>query len=143
MGDVVDKTGSDPTLHPLLRRWDQKAQPDEPLGKDNAVAIPLSGDPWLALEDGVEVQFTSAGSPTYQTGDYWLIPARVATGDVIWPTETVKDAQNGATTNPVAMPPNGITHHYAPLATATLTGKAAPKINTTCRRPFSTLTATT
>jgi hypothetical protein len=142
-GDVTDKTGSDPTLHPLLRRWDQKNQADEPLGADNAVAIALSGDPWLTLEDGVEVQFVSGGSPTYRTGDYWLIPARVTTGDVIWPTETVTDAHNIATTNPVAMPPDGITHHYAPLAVASLDGKAAPAIKPLCRRSFKPLTATT
>jgi len=43
----------------------------------------------------------------YKTGDYWLIPARVATGDVEWP---------GAASTPVSLPPHGIEHHYAPLA---------------------------
>jgi hypothetical protein len=62
------------------------------------------------------VLFDGPPGPTYMTGDYWLIPARVATGNVIWPTETVTDAQNKTVTNPVAKPPDGIDHHYAPLA---------------------------
>jgi hypothetical protein len=33
---------------------------------------------WLDLEDGVQIQFSDGGE--YLTGDYWLIPARVATG---------------------------------------------------------------
>jgi hypothetical protein len=43
----------------------------------------------------------------YRTGDYWLIPARTATGDVEWP---------GDVGDPEAQPPHGIDQHYAPLA---------------------------
>jgi hypothetical protein len=143
-GGVTDGTGSDPTLHPLLRRWDQKAQPDEPLGSDNAIAIPGQGlspspPPWLSLEDGVEVQFITSGDPIYRTGDYWLIPARVATGDVIWPTESVTDAQNVTTTNPIAMPPEGVWHHYAPLAVVTIDGQGRPEVVNRCRPTFGVL----
>jgi len=52
---------------PRLRRWD---------GVDDAETI------WTLLEDGIEVQFEAG---TYLPGDYWLIPARSATGDVDWP----------------------------------------------------------
>jgi hypothetical protein len=142
-GGITDSTGSDPALHPLLRRWDQKAQPDEPLGSDNAITIPSQGTPWLSLEDGIEVQFTTSGNPFYRTGDYWLIPARVATGDVIWPTESVTDAQNVTTTNPIAMPPDGVPHHYAPLVVVTVDGKTSPQVVGQCRRIFSVMTATT
>jgi hypothetical protein len=38
---------------------------------------------WLPLERGVEIQFQPGG--LYRTGDHWLIPARVVTGDSIWP----------------------------------------------------------
>ena len=86
------------TNHPLLRRW------DSPQGLDN-VDVPKLTDGWLALEDGVEIQFDPKGA--YRTGDYWLIPARVATGDVEWP---------GLIDNPAALPPHGIQHYYAPLA---------------------------
>jgi LysM repeat protein len=43
----------------------------------------------------------------YRPGDYWLIPARTATGDVEWPGEVGQ---------PEARSPHGIEHHYAPLA---------------------------
>ncbi|HWQ69279.1 MAG TPA: DUF6519 domain-containing protein [Patescibacteria group bacterium] len=89
--------------HPLLRRWDQKSD-----------AIPVhEGDreqSWIDLEDGVQIQFLAppAGQTVeYRVGDYWLIPARVATGDVEWP---------GPMDNPTALPPHGVAHYYAPLA---------------------------
>ena len=70
-------------------------------------------DAWLALEDGIQIQFQPGGA--YRTGDYWLIPARTETGDVQWPRDG-----NG----PVARPPDGIEHHYAPLAVAPSGGAA-------------------
>jgi hypothetical protein len=120
-GAVPGTFNSAPTMHPLLRRWDQQAgdpsQGGVLLAADNAVPIPAIGtQTWIDLEDGVQVLFDGPPGPTYMTGDYWLIPARVATGNVIWPTETVTDAQNKTVTNPVAKPPDGIDHHYAPLA---------------------------
>lgn len=63
---------------------------------------------WFTLENGVQIQFQpSATAHQYRTGDYWLIPARVATGDVEWP---------GDVGMPESLPPHGIEHHYAPLA---------------------------
>ena len=118
--------GRDPAKHPLLRRWDQ-VQGDEQeggvtLGSDNAaLVVEGSGeDNWLDLEDGVQIQFQMADQSlpaTYRTGDYWLVPARVATGDVEWPKELTTDSTGKVTQMPVALPPEGITHHYAPLAT--------------------------
>jgi hypothetical protein len=113
-GGAADSTiGGDPSKHPLLRRWDQQAgNPDQDglqLGADNAALI-VEGS-WLALEDGVEIQFqpVPAGQTIeYRTGDYWLIPARTATGNVEWPAGEAK-------------PPDGVTHHYAPLAFVVLT----------------------
>ena len=91
---------ADDRRHPLLRRWDggdAKRVSEEP-GK------------WAPLENGVEVQFRpqSPITPRYRPGDYWLIPARVALGDVIWPQD--------ASGQPRALPPRGITRHFAPLA---------------------------
>ncbi len=91
--------------HPLLRRWDQKG--DGLIGGAVSLTEGSEDSGWLALEDGVQIQFQS-GSPTqYRTGDYWLIPARAATGDVEWP---------GGSANPEASRPHGVEHHYAPLA---------------------------
>lgn len=99
-------------LHAQLRRWDH-------IG-DNSLdgAKEVVAKEWIELEDGVVVQFENNG--TYRTGDYWLIPARVSTGDVEWP---VKRDKNGKTLrdqdgNPIpeSFPPHGPAHYYAPLA---------------------------
>lgn len=108
---------SDPSLlkHPKVRRWDQSCEQKAPGAGPAKVARPDKGallieeGQWLTLEDGVQVYFEKSMSSDhqYRTGDYWLIPARTATGDVEWP---------GPAGNPDALPPHGIEHHYAPLA---------------------------
>lgn len=119
--------GSDPAKHPLLRRWDHKqgdpAVGGLTLGSDNAALIPPGGpnpDSWLDLEDGVQVQFSDPNTTIYRPGDYWLIPARVATGDVEWPSETYSIGSGRSASDQVALPPMGIVHHYAPLAVVTI-----------------------
>ncbi|MCK4787918.1 MAG: hypothetical protein KAV87_29465, partial [Desulfobacteraceae bacterium] len=100
---VYDETS---TKHPLLRRWDQKATSKVELTKEGIIAIK---DDWLDLEDGIQICFkVSDVKVHYRRGDYWLIPARTATGDVEWP----KDADN----QPLFCQPHGIDHYYAPLA---------------------------
>lgn len=97
--------------HPHLRRWDQRAgeqatggleinDDEKNINRDNAAFIKAD---WLDLEDGIQV-FFEAGR-TYVAGDYWLIPARTATGDIEWPSG-----------EKVLLPPQGVKHHYAPLA---------------------------
>jgi len=58
----------------------------------------------MELEDGIEVQFEEG---PYRTGDYWLIPARTAIRDIMWP-------QGGD--GPKAPAPEGIKDHFCPLA---------------------------
>ena len=134
-GTPSSNTGKTPSKHPLLRRWDQQFG-DPPEGGllksdvDNAVLLTeATGDNFMDLENGVQIQFVTAppGEPPakYRTGDYWFIPARVATGDVEWPTEAVTDAQGNTVQSPVAQPPDGITHHYAPLADISVDGTGA------------------
>jgi len=105
--------------HPFLRRWDHKAGNREEKGltlnKDYNAAEVIEGDEnrgWLKLEDGIEIQFQKSvdkDHPTiYRTGDYWLIPARTATGDIEWASD--------ASGKSLPQPPRGIKHHYAPLA---------------------------
>ncbi len=95
----VGATGTNPALHPLLRRW------------DGAVAdVTESDSVWLDLEAGVQIQFpgvTGTEPAQYRAGDYWLIPARTVLGDVLWPQDD---------TGPQALSPAGIIYHYAPLA---------------------------
>ncbi|KRE82959.1 hypothetical protein ASG75_15590 [Rhodanobacter sp. Soil772] len=85
----------DPHRHPLLRRWDQR----EAVNAQGVLAV-AEGAP-IALEDGIQISFEPGG--LYATGDYWLIPARVAgNGQLDWPSA-------GAT--PAALPPRGLHHH--------------------------------
>jgi len=100
-----------PTATTIVRRWDQREVGDVTL---QGGAIPIEEGVWFDLEDGIRVQFqpSAAGDQAiYRTGDYWLIPARTATGDVEWPRDDKQD--------PKPLPPHGVEHHYAPLATIT------------------------
>ncbi|MBD2773364.1 DUF6519 domain-containing protein [Iningainema tapete] len=107
---------SDFPRNPKVRRWDYQGKKDTtqktaellPLSDDNALSIVEGeGDQrWLTLENGIQIQFQPGA--TYRTGDYWLIPARTATGDILW-----KQNLHG---EPAALSPHGIEYHYAPLA---------------------------
>lgn len=109
-------------LNPKIRRWDS----------DEAVTVEIGpGEGYLALEDGVEVRFEAG---YYNTGDYWLIPARTTTREVDWPRD--------AADRPLARPPAGIAHHLAPLALVQVAG-GEPKKVVDCRTLFPPLTAIT
>ncbi len=134
---AADATGSRPELHPILRRWDHGAS-DVALADDGAVIVQqatLDDDLWIDLEDGVSVQFPAptpgAAAADYRAGDYWLVPARTATADVIWPSETV----DGQLT---ALPrlPDGVIHYLAPLAVASLAADGSWTLDSDCRRRF-------
>jgi hypothetical protein len=90
------------TSFPRVRRWDAKA------GFNEGGTIITEGKDF-PLELGINISFAkpATAAPTdtnmYRTGDYWLIPARYATGDIDWPQGQPK-------------PPHGVAHHYAPLA---------------------------
>jgi hypothetical protein len=86
--DKFDPRSLDDSMHPYLVRWDQRVDVDT---ADNAVAIPTADDPvleegWLEIEDGVQIQFADP-SAVYRAGDSWLIPARSATGGLLWPAD--------------------------------------------------------
>jgi Family of unknown function (DUF6519) len=89
--------------HALLRRWDQQGD-DKTEGAILVMESKADGD-WILIERGVWVRFLPGA--VYGKGDYWLIPARVATGDIEWPSEG---------NAPLALEPNGIIHHRAALA---------------------------
>ena len=92
---------NDPQQHPLLRRWDQH----EGANAQGVLAVTEGASASITLEDGIQITFAPGGM--YATGDYWLIPARVAgSGMLYWPTDT-----GGA---PASLPPRGL-HHYAVL----------------------------
>jgi hypothetical protein len=91
--------GTDLKKHPILRRWASDL-------------VSITENQSIELADGVEVTFTHVNPPRagFRPGDYWLIPTRTANGELAWP----RDEQG----KPRDMPPNGIDHHYAPLASA-------------------------
>jgi hypothetical protein len=119
--------------HLLLRRWEGWQQ----------IPRPAAGGTigWQELEDGVQVQFGSDGD--YRTGDYWLIPARVVTGDVVWPTNQSNqeriDLNDAGISFPAAMPPAGVEHHFAPLSVL-IRQKGGNVIPLDIRRVFKRLT---
>lgn len=98
-------------IHPKVRRWNQSENARTPLSNGAIRVVEPAKDSaaWIDLEDGLQVQFDAGGE--YRAGDYWLIPARVATGDIEWPSHPGA----GGTTVAESLPPRGIEHHYAPL----------------------------
>jgi len=85
-----------------VRRWDDE-------GGARTITEPEQNDGFLALEAGVEVKF---GPGSYRTRDYWLIPARTATGDIEWPRVDPEDPDS----DPVAQSPHGVRHGFCVLA---------------------------
>ena len=108
--------------NPKVRRWNQRESEDVTL---DAGAVPIAASAgqavWIDLEDGVQVQFEADGS--YRSGDYWLIPARVATGGIDWPV-----SRDGTSLQPA----RGVLHRYAPLGFIEWSSDAVAEI-TDCR----------
>ena len=126
--DENNPSGVDPSLHPKLRRWDQTGATATESG------VPITSD-WVNLEGGVQVQFASG---IYNTGDYWLIPARTATAEIEWPPYQISN------TNPTPQLPLGIQHHFCRLAIVQFgRGPVAPVVSVRedCRPTFPPLTA--
>lgn len=88
--------------HALLRRWDHRGTLTQVGG---AIPVAEGVGAEAELEDGIKVVFEEGGE--YRAGDYWMFPARVATGDVEWP---------GTPDKPDFQRPDGPQHYYAPLA---------------------------
>lgn len=99
----------------LVRRWDHRNRKSFPISANGGFLVKESeetGDSVvIPLEDGVVVQLSlgkDGDVRKLQAGDYWLIPARAVTGDVIWPRDD--------SSKPQAVPASYIEHHYAPIA---------------------------
>ena len=116
----------DPGPNPRMRRWDQSG----PTATEHGV--PLSAGTWIPLENGIQVNFAPG---TFQSGDYWTIPARAASGQIEWPP-------CGSDGN-ASQPPSSIVVHSAPLASIAPggPGSAGGVVVEDCRQKFSPLTA--
>jgi hypothetical protein len=92
--------------HSLLRRWDQ-----QPHGHADHDGIPLrqAVQKWFELEDGVHIWFDTPEA-LHICGDFWLIPARTANRDVLWPQSPKGKAGQ------IAVPADGPPRYLAPLA---------------------------
>lgn len=117
----------DQSLHPKLRRWDQVGSSANPDDVQNGVAIT---NDWQPLEGGIQVLLSQG---IYRTGDYWLIPARTATGDIEWPPYQVPN------TSPSAQSPVGIQHHYCRIALLRLNPQNQQLHVQDCRERFPAL----
>ena len=110
------------TGHPRVRRWE---------GAPRLVETPAANGGWLELENGIQIRFEGTG---FQSGDHWLIPARAfigeQSGSIEWPRQ-------GA--DPLALPPDGIEHHYCKLAVAVFDGGVFKSV-LDCRPQFPALT---
>ncbi len=129
--DPTTATATIPTGEGLkVRRWDQRdfAEITVNIGHGGAREVADPEGAWIHLEDGIEVQFADN---FYQTGDYWLIPARVATNDIEWPHN-----EEG---NPYFQERAGMQHHYCRLAVLELLDGNWTRVQD-CRKLFSPLT---
>jgi hypothetical protein len=109
LADTAD--GIDKKYHPKLRRWFESGNDATETG------IPVATG-WIELEAGIRVQFADA---PYKTGNYWLIPARAATGEIEWPPYEVPNEK------PIEQAPLGIHHHYCRLALVQLEKIETPR----------------
>lgn len=116
----------DISRNPRLRRWDQTG------ALASASGVPLSVGTWLLLENGIQVSFSSG---SYQSGDYWTIPARTATGLIDWPP--------CGGSGDSFQPPHSIVVYNAPLACIHWDANSQQPVVEDCRRLFAPLTELT
>lgn len=110
-----------------LRRWDQSGT------SATAGGVRVNLAEWIELEGGVQVSFSQGA---YRAGDYWLIPARTATGEIEWPPF------ENPNTNPIAQSPVAISRHYCKLALIEVDQQGVEVISD-CRSLFPPLTKLT
>ncbi|HEV2690241.1 MAG TPA: DUF6519 domain-containing protein, partial [Bryobacteraceae bacterium] len=112
-----------PARNARLRRWEQSG------ASATSTGVPLSVGSWMDLENGVQIRF-AAGQ--FQSGDYWLIPARTATGQIAWPP--------CGSDGDAFQPPMSMEVQRAPLACIHWDSHTEKAIVEDCRRLFPPLT---
>ncbi len=84
-----------------IRQWDMEDHFGE-------ITIPADSSTWVAVEEGIEIQFSHDAKTLFQSGDYWLIPARAAIKNIEWPCDNQSE--------PIADESHGVTRHFCRLA---------------------------
>ncbi len=93
----------------IVRRWDHHARKSFPQNQGGIVVQGVfKDDTWtsndIPLQDGILIRLTLPKNAEFRPGDHWLIPARAATQNILFP----------AVENP--QPARYLRHYYAPLA---------------------------
>jgi hypothetical protein len=117
----------------LLRRWDHggrrsRGDGSPKLTEENTLLIE-EGKPFT-IEEGITIRFAPPAPGQnffYRSGDYWLIPARVVLGNILWP---------GTAGGPDTLPPHGIERHFAPLALVDVGADGKPAVTKDLRNVF-------
>ncbi len=120
----------------LLRRWDHggprsRSDGTPKLTPQNTLLI--EEDKPLTIEEGVTVDFAPPppnDRQSYRTGDFWLIPARVVLGDILWPRTAA---------GPDVLPPHGVDRHLAPLALVDVGADGRPTVTKDLRSEIEPL----
>ena len=133
-GDDLSDENFPQEYNPKARRWDTITA-DSKVGSISIKKQPSNSENFISLgEEGVQVEFVD---DIYRTGDYWLIPAGTAgsgvdgAGDIEWP-------RTGNA--PDSMPPEGVKHHFSPLALINYDNDKKTTILADCRRFFPAIT---
>jgi Family of unknown function (DUF6519) len=104
LSDDLGYLGQTKHRHLLLRRWDHDASDPQAAA---LLKVQRNQEHWTGLENGLQVAFQQGGR--YETGDYWLIPARAISQSIEWPQDSTQQDV------PLSLPPRGTYHHYCPL----------------------------
>jgi|GEM_PF-733557 len=107
---------------PKVRLWDHQLK-NKAANNDGSLK---TREDWIDLEKGIKVRFDPNGD--YRCGDYWLIPARRATGQIQWPHDENE-----------FVPRLGIIRHRCSLAVLQKSGESWSVLKD-CRRIFPPLT---
>jgi hypothetical protein len=117
-----EKSAFKPEEPIIIRRWDHRSRKSFPVSVNGGFLVKeqldenkqKTGDSIaISIEDGIFVRLSlgkDGDVRKLQAGDYWLIPARAAVGDVIWPPDPTDSSK------PKAVPARYTEHHYAPIA---------------------------
>jgi hypothetical protein len=111
-----------------LRRWDQ-------VTNAGANGVRVQTGTWLDLENGIQVSFQDG---TYYPGDFWVIPARTATGNIEWPPFTAANGVDAMPGAPIPQLPMGVHHYHCRLALLEVSGGVI--VAQDCRHKFPALT---